>query len=87
MAPVATDVGSLIPAVSLSGSEISIETAAVGELADSLSGRIYLQADEGYDTAKRVWNGMFDSKQPSMVVQCANTQDVVNAVDRPAQAP
>jgi len=80
-APVATDVGSLVSAVSLSGSEISIETAAVGELADSLSGRLYLQADEGYDNAKRVWNGMFDSKQPSMVVQCGSTQDVVNAVD------
>ena len=79
--PAATDVGSLIPAVSLAGDEISIETAAVGELADSLSGQLYLQADEGYAAAKRVWNGMFDNKQPSMVVQCASTDDVVNAVN------
>ncbi len=81
MPPAATDVGSLISAVSSAGSEISIETAAVGELAESLSGHLYLQADEGYDDAKRVWNGMFDHKQPSMVVQCQGTQDVVNAVD------
>jgi len=80
-APTATDVGSLIPAVSSVGSEISIETAAIGELADSLSGRLYLPADEGYAAAKRVWNGMFDNKQPAMVVQCAGTDDVVNAVD------
>ena len=79
--PAATDVGSLIPAVSLAGDEISIETAAVGELADSLSGQLYLQADEGYAAAKRVWNGMFDNKQPSMVVQCTSTDDVVNAVN------
>ena len=80
-APMATDVGSLIPAVSSAGKEISIETAAIGELADSLSGHLYLQADEGYAAAKRVWNGMFDHKQPSMVVQCVSTADVVNAVD------
>ena len=81
MPPAATDVGSLIPAVSSAGAEISIETAAIGELADSLSGHLYLQADEGYAAAKRVWNGMFDHKQPAMVVQCVSTADVVNAVD------
>lgn len=76
-----TDVGSRIPAVSLAGEEISLETQAVRELADSLSGRLYLQGDEGYDAAKSVWNGMFDDKKPSMVVQCAGTDDVVNAVN------
>ena len=81
MEPVATDVGGQIPAVSLTGQEISIESAAVRELADSLSGSLYLQADEGYAAAKRVWNGMFDNKQPAMVVQCGSTDDVVNAVN------
>ena len=80
-APVATDVGSLIPAVSSAGQEISIETTAIGELADSLAGRLYLQDDDGYAAAKLVWNGMFDHKQPAMVVQCASTADVVNAVN------
>jgi FAD/FMN-containing dehydrogenase len=75
------DVGSLIPAISSAGNEISIETTAVGELADSLSGHLYLPSDDGYVAAKRVWNGMFDHKQPAMVVQCANTEDVVNAVN------
>ena len=76
-----TDVGSLIPAVSSSGGELSIESAAVSELAGSLDGRVLLQADEGYAAAKKVWNGMFDSKQPAMVVQCASTDDVVNAIN------
>jgi FAD/FMN-containing dehydrogenase len=67
--------------VSSSGGELSIESAAVSELADSLDGRLFLQADEGYAAAKKVWNGMFDSKQPAMVVQCTSTDDVVNAVD------
>ncbi len=74
------DVGSTIPAVTGAGEEVSIESAAVTELADSLNGRLFLQADEGYDAAKLVWNGMFDHKQPAMVVQCTSTDDVVNAV-------
>jgi FAD/FMN-containing dehydrogenase len=74
------DVGSTIPAVTGAGEELSIESAAVTELGDSLSGRLLLQADEGYDAAKLVWNGMFDDKQPSMVVQCTSTDDIVNAV-------
>ena len=50
--------------VSSSGGELSIESAAVSELAGSLDSRLLLQADEGYAAAKKVWNGMFDSKQP-----------------------
>ncbi len=76
-----TDVGSFIPAVSSSGEELSIASAAVSELAGSVDGRVLLQADEGYAAAKKVWNGMFDSKQPAMVVQCLSTDDVVNAVN------
>lgn len=75
-----TDVGSFVAAVSADGAELSIESAAVSELAGSLNGHLYLQADDGYAAAKQVWNGMFDSKQPAMVVQCASTDDVVNAV-------
>lgn len=76
-----TDVGSLIPAVTVDGAEISIESAAVSDFAGTLNGRVFLQADAGYDAAKIVWNGMFDSKQPAMVVQCMSTDDVVNAVN------
>ena len=76
-----TDYGSLISAVSSTGEELSIESAAVSELAGSLDGRVLLQADEGYAAAKKIWNGMFDSRQPAMVVQCLSTADVVNAVN------
>jgi FAD/FMN-containing dehydrogenase len=71
----------MIPAISMDGQDLSIESAAVSELADSLDGNLYLQGDAGYDEAKRVWNGMFDQKRPSMVVQCTSTNDVVNAVN------
>ena len=70
----------MISAMSMDGNELSIESAAVGELADSLQGQLFLQADQGYAEAKQIWNGMFDDKQPAMVVQCAAVDDVVNAV-------
>jgi len=76
----AADVGTLIPAVTGDGREISIESAAVTELAGGLDGRLYTQADEGYTAAKRVWNGMFDNKRPAMVVRCGSVDDVVDAV-------
>ena len=76
-----TDLGSLISAVSSNGEELSIESAAISELAGSLNGRVLLQGDADYAAAKRIWNGMFDSKKPAMVVQCLSTDDVVNAVN------
>ena len=78
--PSSKDVGSMISAISMDGNELSIESAAVGELEESLQGQLFLQADEGYAAAKQVWNGMFDDKQPAVVVQCGAVQDVINAV-------
>lgn len=75
------DPGPTIPAISMHGEELSIEAAAVEELRGSLKGSLFLQSDDGYDAAKQVWNGMFDHKTPAMVVQCATTGDVVNAVN------
>ena len=73
--------GTLIPAISSSGAELSLEAGAVADLADNLQGAVYLQADAGYDAAKQIWNGMFDEKKPAVVVQCAATDDVVSAVN------
>lgn len=78
-APSGAGAASTIDAISGNGEELSLERAAVGELADSLSGRVYLANDEGYDAARMVWNGMHD-KRPAIVVQCLSAQDVSNAV-------
>ena len=45
------DVGSMIPAVSSSGVELSLESSAVSELAGSLQGALFLQDDAGYNAA------------------------------------
>jgi FAD/FMN-containing dehydrogenase len=66
-------------AVKLSGAETAIEGAAVRELRASLSGTLLVPGDEGYEAARRVWNGMID-KHPALIARCADTADVVRAV-------
>ena len=68
-----------IPGVSLSGGEIELEAAAINELAESMTGPILLSDHPGYDTARRIWNGMHD-KRPALIAQCADSRDVSQAV-------
>ena len=74
-----TRVVEAIPAVSLAGDEVMLEAAAVKELAESLSGRLLLSGDDGYDGTRTVWNGMID-KHPALIAVCADAPDVQNAV-------
>jgi FAD/FMN-containing dehydrogenase len=53
--------------------------AAVDLLAVSLQGQLLRPSDEGYDAARRVWNGMVD-KRPALIARCAGVADVVSAV-------
>lgn len=70
---------SRISAISGDGKPLEIETAAVAELAESLSGALYLPTDTGYDAARQVWNGMI-RKRPAMVASCTSASDVQNCV-------
>ena len=66
-------------AVKLSGAETTIERAAVRDLGASLSGTLLAPGEEGYEAARRVWNGMID-RHPALIARCADTADVVRAL-------
>ena len=68
-----------IPAISLNGSEIELEKAAVNELADSMAGDVLLSGHPTYDSARKIWNGMHD-KRPALIARCTSTEDISNAV-------
>ena len=51
----------------------------VDTLAASLSGRLLLPGDEGYDDARRVHNGLID-RRPALIVRCRTAADVAAAV-------
>jgi hypothetical protein len=58
----------------------SVEDEAVQELKASFRGPLLRPADEGFDTARRVWNGMID-KTPALIARCAGVADVISAVN------
>ena len=74
-----TQVAGDVRAVTGNLKEISLEQAAVQELADSLRGNLLLPGNEGYDIARRVLNASID-KNPALVIQPTGAADVQNAV-------
>ncbi|NGP75477.1 FAD-binding oxidoreductase [Balneolaceae bacterium YR4-1] len=55
------------------------EIAALSDLRKNIRGDIIGRNDQGYDKARRVYNGMID-KKPEAIVYCENTTDVINVV-------
>jgi FAD/FMN-containing dehydrogenase len=59
---------------------VPVDDAAVQAFASRLRGRLLRPGDEGYDSARKVWNGMID-KRPGLIARCAGAADVMAAVD------
>ncbi|MDF3022637.1 MAG: 6-hydroxy-D-nicotine oxidase [Steroidobacteraceae bacterium] len=68
-----------LPAVSRTGAALVLRGSDVADLRARLRGPVLLRASEGYDAARRVWNGAFD-RRPVLIARCINPQDVVAAV-------
>ncbi len=57
----------------------SIDTERFRTYADSFEGQLVLPDAEGYDDARKVWNGLID-RRPALIARCANADDVVRSV-------
>ena len=57
-----------------------LDESAVAGLRDHLRGGLIRPADEGYDEARRVYNGMID-RRPALIARCVDTADVQAAVN------
>ena len=64
----------------MTGSEATLDEAAVEGLKASLRGEITLPSDDGYDEARKLYNAMID-RRPSLIVRCAGVADVINSVN------
>jgi hypothetical protein len=53
--------------------------AVVARLRRGFHGQVVLPGQEGYHTARRVWNAMVDHR-PAVIAGCADTADVAAAV-------
>lgn len=46
----------------------------------TLRGQLLQEGDDGYDTARSIWNGMID-RRPALIVRCLGAADVMASVD------
>src|SRR5215471_8353088 len=59
---------------------VVLESARIEAFKASLRGQLIKLGDEGYDAARKVYNGMID-KRPAMIARCADVADVIKAVN------
>jgi FAD binding domain/Berberine and berberine like len=56
-----------------------VSAPAVRELESSFSGQLVREGDEGYEQARKVWNGYVD-RRPALIARCRTVADVCAAV-------
>ncbi len=61
------------------GGQTTIKQGLVDELSRTMGGQVLTPSSAEYDKARAVWNAMFD-RRPALIVRCAETQDVVEAI-------
>jgi FAD/FMN-containing dehydrogenase len=62
------------------GASTVLEETAVQKFKESLSGELLHPDAEGYEQARRVWNGIID-KRPALIARCRGAADVIQAVN------
>ncbi len=58
----------------------SMPTPSVDQLKSSFRGELIQPADAGYESARKVYNGMID-KRPCLIARCVDVADVIAAVN------
>jgi len=61
------------------GGDRILEESTVGDFAANLRGALLRPEDNGYEQARKVWNGMID-RHPALIARCAGVADVIAAV-------
>lgn len=61
------------------GASAGVGAAAVGKLRGRFRGALLRPGEEGYEEARRVWNGAID-RRPALIARCAGADDVIEAV-------
>jgi FAD/FMN-containing dehydrogenase len=69
----------MVDIMTLNGSRAALGAPQIAALRSGLRGAVLLSGDEGYETARRVWNGNVD-RRPAVIVRCLNASDVQRAV-------
>lgn len=68
-----------LPILSRLGRPLVLTRAEVDEFRAALHGSLLLRGNEGYEQARRIWNGAFD-RRPAAIARCKDASDVRYAV-------
>lgn len=68
-----------IKAKSNDGGQANIDMGRIKEFDSGFRGPVLSEDKHGYESARKIWNGMFDRK-PAIIARCIGTSDVVRAV-------
>lgn len=69
-----------IPAIGRTGKQLVLAGRDVEDFRASLRGQLLTATDDGYEQARRIWNGTFD-RRPALIARCVGAADVVAAVN------
>jgi hypothetical protein len=69
----------MVEVITLDGARATLGSAQIATLRAGLRGGLLLSGDEGYEGARRVWNGNVD-RRPALIARCADAADVQQAV-------
>jgi FAD/FMN-containing dehydrogenase len=61
------------------GGTAELSSGALGAFGSRFRGALIGEKDQGYDAARRVWNGLID-RRPALIARCSGVADVVAAV-------
>ena len=68
-----------LPALGPGERQIVVPGSDVDTLRAGMRGEVLIPGQQGYDSARRVWNGAFD-RHPAVIARCAGAADVRQAV-------
>jgi FAD/FMN-containing dehydrogenase len=60
--------------------ETALDPEALAAFVQGVRGAVLQPGDDGYEDARKIWNGLID-RRPALIVQCTGAADVVDAVD------
>ena len=66
--------------ITTTGAGAVLEEAAFEDFRSSQRGRTLSPGDDGYEEARKVWNGMID-RRPAVIARCAGVSDVINSIN------
>jgi FAD/FMN-containing dehydrogenase len=63
----------------IGGKALALKSSDIDDLRAGLRGQLLVPGQDGYDAARRLWNGAFDRK-PALIARCAGAADVIRSV-------